>query len=47
MIYIGTDEGIYRWYPGTPWPIFHAKIRPAVRIGASLLQISMRCFKRA
>src|SRR3954452_6648930 len=23
MIYIGTDEGIYRWYPGTPWPIFH------------------------
>ena len=29
------------------WPIFHAKIYPALRIGASLLQISMRCFKRA
>jgi hypothetical protein len=24
MIYIGTDEGIYRWYEGTPWPIFHS-----------------------
>ncbi len=24
MFYIGTDEGIYRWFPGANWPIFHA-----------------------
>jgi hypothetical protein len=24
MLYIGTDEGIYRWYQGSPWPIFHS-----------------------
>lgn len=24
MLYIGTDEGIYRWFSGTPWPIFHS-----------------------
>lgn len=24
MIYIGTDEGIYRWYGGSGWPVFHA-----------------------
>ena len=24
MILIGTDEGIYRWYEGNPWPIFHS-----------------------
>ncbi|GAC1335315.1 MAG: hypothetical protein NVSMB14_02670 [Isosphaeraceae bacterium] len=24
MILIGTDGGIYRWFEGTPWPIFHA-----------------------
>ncbi|MDB5353118.1 MAG: hypothetical protein JWN86_4365 [Planctomycetota bacterium] len=24
MLYIGTDLGIYRWFSGTPWPIFHS-----------------------
>jgi hypothetical protein len=24
MILIGTDEGIYRWYEGISWPIFHS-----------------------
>ncbi len=24
MIYIGTEDGIYRWNPGSPWPVFHA-----------------------
>lgn len=24
MLYLGTDEGIYRWFPGTPWPVFHS-----------------------
>jgi photosystem II stability/assembly factor-like uncharacterized protein len=24
MLYIGTDDGIYRWRPGMPWPIFHS-----------------------
>ena len=24
MLYIGTDDGIYRWFHGTPWPIFHS-----------------------
>jgi hypothetical protein len=24
MLYVGTDEGIYRWFPGSPWPIFHS-----------------------
>jgi photosystem II stability/assembly factor-like uncharacterized protein len=24
MLYLGTDEGIYRWFPGSPWPIFHS-----------------------
>src|SRR4051812_7589957 len=24
MLYIGTDNGIYRWFPGTPWPVFHS-----------------------
>ncbi|MEO6808809.1 MAG: hypothetical protein ABI353_06825 [Isosphaeraceae bacterium] len=24
MIYIGTDNGIYRWFPGAGWPIFHS-----------------------
>lgn len=24
MILIGTDEGIYRWFDGMPWPIYHA-----------------------
>src|SRR5262249_28849814 len=24
MIYIGTDEGIYRWFRGAPWPIYHS-----------------------
>jgi photosystem II stability/assembly factor-like uncharacterized protein len=24
MLYIGTDEGIFRWFPGSPWPIFHS-----------------------
>lgn len=24
MLYIGTDQGIYRWFSGTPWPIFHS-----------------------
>jgi photosystem II stability/assembly factor-like uncharacterized protein len=23
MLYIGTDEGIYRWFSGANWPIFH------------------------
>ncbi|WZO98836.1 hypothetical protein EP7_000427 [Isosphaeraceae bacterium EP7] len=23
MILIGTDEGIYRWFDGNPWPTFH------------------------
>jgi photosystem II stability/assembly factor-like uncharacterized protein len=35
MIYIGTDEGIYRWYRGTPWPIFHSlQDRAIVAIGS-------------
>lgn len=24
MIYIGTDDGIYRWTAAAPWPVFHA-----------------------
>ncbi len=24
MLYIGADDGIYRWFQGTPWPIFHS-----------------------
>lgn len=24
MLYIGSDRGIYRWFSGTSWPIFHA-----------------------
>ena len=24
MLYIGTDEGIYRWFSGATWPIFHS-----------------------
>lgn len=24
MLYIGTDDGLYRWFHGTPWPIFHS-----------------------
>jgi photosystem II stability/assembly factor-like uncharacterized protein len=24
MLYIGTDDGIYRWRHGTPWPVFHS-----------------------
>ncbi len=24
MLYIGTDEGIYRWFAGANWPIFHS-----------------------
>jgi hypothetical protein len=24
MIYIGTNRGLYRWYSGLPWPVFHA-----------------------
>ena len=24
MIYIGTDDGIFRWTEGAPWPVFHA-----------------------
>src|SRR5437868_9876488 len=24
MILIGTDEGIYRWFDGCGWPIFHS-----------------------
>ena len=24
MILIGTDEGIYRWFEGCGWPIFHS-----------------------
>jgi len=24
MLYIGTEDGIYRWFSGTPWPIFHS-----------------------
>jgi hypothetical protein len=24
MILIGTDEGIYRWFEGSGWPIFHS-----------------------
>jgi hypothetical protein len=23
MLYFGTDEGVYRWNPGSPWPIPH------------------------
>lgn len=23
MILIGADDGIYRWFEGTPWPVFH------------------------
>src|SRR5215210_4161039 len=24
MIYLGTDDGIYRWFEGSPWPVFHS-----------------------
>jgi hypothetical protein len=24
MMLIGTDDGIYRWFEGAPWPVFHA-----------------------
>lgn len=24
MLYVGTDEGIYRWFAGANWPIFHS-----------------------
>src|SRR4051812_24966101 len=24
MILIGTDDGIYRWFEGLSWPIFHS-----------------------
>ncbi len=24
MLYIGADDGIYRWFAGTPWPVFHS-----------------------
>ncbi len=24
MILIGTDEGLHRWFEGSPWPIFHS-----------------------
>lgn len=24
MLYIGTDNGIYRWFRGAPWPVFHS-----------------------
>lgn len=24
MLYIGTDSGVYRWFSGLPWPVFHA-----------------------
>ena len=24
MILIGTDEGIYRWFEGAGWPVFHS-----------------------
>src|SRR5207253_977526 len=24
MILIGTDDGIYRWFQGSPWPIYHS-----------------------
>jgi hypothetical protein len=24
MLYIGTDQGIYRWFAGAGWPIFHS-----------------------
>ena len=35
MILIGTDEGIYRWYEGNPWPIFHSlQGRPVVGLAA-------------
>jgi photosystem II stability/assembly factor-like uncharacterized protein len=30
MIYIGTDNGIYRWFPGASWPIFHGLQERAV-----------------
>ncbi len=23
MIYLGTENGLYRWYEGAPWPVFH------------------------
>ena len=23
MLYLGTDDGIYRWISGPTWPIFH------------------------
>jgi photosystem II stability/assembly factor-like uncharacterized protein len=35
MLYIGTDRGLYRWFPGAPWPIFHAlQDRPIAAIAA-------------
>lgn len=24
MIFIGTDQGIYRWFSGAQWPVFHS-----------------------
>src|SRR4051812_9316963 len=36
MILIGTDEGIYRWFEGNPWPIFHSlQGRPVVGLAAA------------
>lgn len=35
MIFIGTDSGMYRWFEGTPWPIFHAlQNRAIVALGS-------------
>lgn len=43
MIYIGTDEGIYRWIKGTFWPAFHSLQECAVvslaSPGAGLLAV--------
>ncbi len=35
MILIGTDQGIYRWFEGAGWPIFHALQDRAVAALAS------------
>src|SRR4051794_40771906 len=35
MILIGTDDGIYRWYEGAGWPVFHSlQDRPIVALAS-------------
>jgi len=37
MIYLGVDQGIYRWFEGAPWPVFHGlQGRSVVDLAAGL-----------